>query len=61
MPTAYPDCQTLTSTVDSITRTRLVALTKLAKEIADLLDKKGLERQEHCVFGEIIQRMLRTE
>ena len=44
-----------------LTRQRLLELNGIAKEIADLLDKKGVKESERCTFGELMQRMLPCE
>lgn len=40
------------------TKMRLVELTLLAKETADNLQAKGLKQHEHCLFGDIVRRMI---
>ena len=42
----------------SMSRQRLLELTILAKETADILNAKGLRRDEYCQFGGIVQNML---
>ena len=39
-------------------RQRLLELTILAKETADILNAKGLKPQEYCQFGDIVRNML---
>ena len=54
MPTVgYGDCAK-----ESMTRQRLLELTILAKETADVLNAKGLKRHEYCQFGDIVRNML---
>jgi hypothetical protein len=41
-----------------MTRTRLVELTNIAKEIATAMDNKGIKQHETCLFGTLMQTML---
>jgi hypothetical protein len=43
---------------EKMTRTRLVELTVIAKDIATAMDNKGVKSNERCIFGQIIQQML---
>lgn len=41
-----------------ITRQRFIELTKIAKDTAAYVERRGLRREEQCVFGNLVQRML---
>lgn len=43
---------------NKLTRQRLLELTILAKETADVLNAKGLSSDEYCQFGDIVRNML---
>ena len=40
-----------------MTRARYLALTKLAKETVESLEKKGVTREEACLFGQMCEKM----
>ena len=46
-----------TGNLNSMTRKRLVELTKLAKDTVDSLEKKGVTRDEACAFGQMCEKM----
>lgn len=43
-----------------MTRKRICELTTMAKEIADNMDKRGIQEYERCQFGVIVQHMLQN-